>query len=315
MAAFDVMATQLGYEADGVLSVRLQRIDGEPLPPWEAGAHVDVVLPIGITRQYSLIDAPADFSSYRVAVLQHPASRGGSDYVHLFLRPGQPIAINPPRNHFPLDDAPEYLFVGGGIGITPLLSMIRQVEARGRRWALHYGGRSRRTMAFHRELRAAHGEAVQLWPSDERGRLPLDELLADRADGTLLYCCGPEPLLDAVQAAAAAQGWPEQAVRFERFAPTVREHGPDRAVTVVAARSNRTIEVEADESLLDGLLRAGVAVASSCRSGVCGSCEVGVLEGEPEHRDDILTGVQREAGTVMMPCVSRACGDRIVLDV
>jgi len=313
--AFEAVVTQLTLEADAVVSVRLERADGAPLPAWEPGAHVDLILPVGIARQYSLIESPPDFSSYRIAVLQQRASRGGSEYVHVFLRPGQRVGVSAPRNHFALDPAPSYLFVGGGIGITPLLSMARDAQARGARWSLHYGGRSRRSMAYWRELVDRYGGAVQVWADDEERPLPLERLLARREEGTLLYCCGPAGLIDAVRSLAAERGWPEEDVRFERFAPTVHEHGPDREIAVTAARSGVELVVEEDESVLDALLRAGVGISSSCRSGVCGACQVAVLEGEPDHRDDILTSAQQAAGDTMLPCVSRARGERLVLDV
>lgn len=321
MSDFEVVTTQLTLEADGVVSVRLERVDGQPLPAWQPGAHVDLVLPVGITRQYSLIESPADLSSYRIAVLQQRSSRGGSEYVHVFLRPGQRVRIGAPRNHFALDPADAYLFIGGGIGITPLLSMARAAHDGGTAWRLHYGGRTLRSMAFRRELPAAYGDNVELWPQDLRGPLPLARLLArpsgasSSAERTLVYCCGPEPLIEAVRTTAARNGWPEEDVRFERFAPTVHEHGPDLPFEVEARRSGKTVAIEQDESLLDGLLRAGIGVSSSCRSGVCGACETRVIEGEVEHRDDILSAAQRAAGETMMVCVSRACGDRLVLDV
>ncbi|MGX6446813.1 PDR/VanB family oxidoreductase [Patulibacter sp. S7RM1-6] len=310
----DVVTTQLTLQADGVVAVRLQRPDRAPLPAWSAGAHVDLILPVGITRQYSLMGDPEDRTSYTVTVLQQPTSRGGSEYVHVFLRPGQRIAVSAPRNHFPLEPAPAHLLIAGGIGITPLMAMAREASARGEAWTLHYGGRSRRTMAYADALRAEHGERVHLWPEDVRGRMPLDGLLADRRTGARVHCCGPEALLNAVRTTAAEHGWPEDAVHFERFAPTVHAHAPDRPVTVLAARSGVEVLVGEDESLLDGLLRAGVRMTSSCRSGVCGACQTGVLDGEPDHRDDILTTAQRDANAVMMPCVSRARGERIVLD-
>ncbi|MDO8186912.1 PDR/VanB family oxidoreductase [Conexibacter sp. JD483] len=315
MSDFEVVTTQLTLEADGIVSVRLERVDGQPLPAWQPGAHVDLVLPVGITRQYSLIDSPADLSSYRIAVLQQRNSRGGSEYVHVFLRPGQRVRIGAPRNHFSLDPADEYRFIGGGIGITPLLSMARAADARDADWRLHYGGRSLRSMAYRRELRAAYGDRVELWPSDLRGRLPLDELLSAPSRRTLVYCCGPEQLIEAVRETAARVGWAQEDVRFERFAPTVHEHAPDRAFEVEARRSGTTVAIEQGESLLDGLLRAGIGVSSSCRSGVCGACETRVIEGAVEHRDDILSAAQRAAGEAMMVCVSRARGDRLVLDV
>lgn len=315
MNRLEVVTTQLTHQADGVLSVRLTRPGGEPLPAWEPGAHVDLILPVGLTRQYSLMGSPSDRSAYTITVLQQPNSRGGSEYVHLFLRPGQRVHVSEPRNHFALEEAPEHLFLGGGIGITPLLPMVEAVAGRGGRWALHYGGRDRASMAFASELVARHPDAVTLWPADEQGPVPLTALLADRAPGARVYCCGPEAMIAAVQATAAEHGWPDEAVHVERFAPTVHEHGPDRPVTVVAARSGREVLIEEDESVLDGLVRAGIGMTSSCRSGVCGACQTTVLEGEPDHRDDLLSAAQREEGRVMMPCVSRARGELLVLDV
>lgn len=281
---------------------------GAPLPPWEPGAHVDVVLPDGVVRQYSLCGDPGDRDSYRIAVLLEEQGRGGSAWLHEKVRPGTLLEIREPRNNFPLAAADRYVLIAGGIGITPLLPMMRELDRRGAAWQLHYGGRSGARMAFAGEL-AAYGERVRRYPQDECGLIPLAEILDPVATGTLVYCCGPEPLLDAVEKSCAPD-----VLRVERFHPREIETGPDRPMTVVLRRSGRTIEVPAEETVLDALERAGADVLWSCREGTCATCETPVLEGEIDHRDSILTPQERESGETMMICVSRARTDRLVLD-
>lgn len=307
-----VRVRQLRWEAAGVVSVLLTRPDGGPLPAWQPGAHVELVLPTGIVRQYSLCGSPEDLSQYRVAVRHQPASRGGSEYVHSFLRPGQPLRIRGPRNHFRFDPADSYLFIAGGIGITPILPMVRRAAASGVPWRLVYGGRNAASMAFREEL-ASHRDAVRLYPSDESGRIPLAALLGRTRPGTAVYVCGPESLLDAVTDGAAQL--PRGTVRMERFRPRTRELPRNTAVEVVCARSGRTVDVPAERSVLDALADAGLPVAGSCREGVCGTCETRVLEGVPDHRDDILSEAERAQSDRMYLCVSRARTSRLVLDV
>ncbi|SED17767.1 Ferredoxin-NADP reductase [Amycolatopsis tolypomycina] len=275
---------------DDVVSLVLRGDEG-PLAPWEPGAHIDLELPNWLTRQYSLCGDPGDLSEYRIAVRLDPLSRGGSEYVHLFLQPGRTLPVSLPRNHFPLLPAREYLFVAGGIGITPIMPMLRAAVASGAAVTLAYTGRP-----FAAELAAAYGERVRL------GRPDLAALAAEfpAAD---VYCCGPATMVDAAEAVFPA-------VHTERFEPTRRTFGPDTAFEVVCARSGEVVGVPADESLLDALNHAGKPVPSACREGVCGSCEVTVLAGEPEHRDDIGAAAGR-----MYPCVSRATSPRLVLDL
>ena len=284
--------------ADDVVSLVLRGDEG-PLAPWEPGAHVDLALPNWLTRQYSLSGDPGDLSAYRIAVRHDPLSRGGSEYVHLYLRPGRTLEVSLPRNHFPLEPAPEYLFLAGGIGITPLVPMLRAAVEAGAAATLVYVGRSLTTMPFAAELLATYGDRVRLFPSDERGRPDFADL-DPRAE---VYCCGPAPML-----AAAEAVFPR--VHAERFQPTRRVFGPDTPFEVVCARSGQTIRVPADESLLDALNHAGRPLPSGCREGVCGSCELSVLDGDPEHRDDIGAPTGR-----MYACVSRALSPRLVLDV
>jgi cytochrome P450/ferredoxin-NADP reductase len=299
--------------ADGVVALTLAAADGRPLPAWEPGAHVDLVLDGAPTRQYSLCGDPTDHGAYRLGILRDPDGRGSSLFVHDRLAVGDRVHVRGPRNNFPLVGSPRYLFVAGGIGITPLLPMIRAAEAAGADWRLVYGGRHRASMAFLDEL-AGYGDRVSVRPQDETGLLDLDALLGTPQPDTLVYCCGPEPLLAAVEQRCA--GWPRGALHVERFAPRPQAE-PARAVAfdVVLAQSGRTLTVPPDRSILSVLEQAGVGVLSSCAEGTCGTCETTVLEGVPEHRDSVLDEQERERNDCMMICVSRACSDRLVLDL
>ncbi|MFI2436169.1 PDR/VanB family oxidoreductase [Streptomyces sp. NPDC018693] len=295
--------------ADGVRSIVLRHPLGEHLPAWEPGAHIDLLLAPGLERQYSLCGDPADRSSWRIAVLREPDGRGGSTYVHEQLGSGEKVRVRGPRNHFPLRPAPRYRFVAGGIGITPIVPMLAAAEAAGADWSLLYGGRTRRSMAFTGEL-ARYGDRVTLAPQDETGLLDLDRVLDDLPAGTLVYCCGPGPLLDAVE-----RRCPPGALHIERFQARPQQHAADGEFEVELARSGRTLTVAADVSVLDAVREAGVEVLYSCAEGTCGTCETDVLDGTPEHRDSVLTAEERAAGETMMICVSRCAGKRLVLDL
>ncbi|WP_432837738.1 PDR/VanB family oxidoreductase [Dactylosporangium sp. CA-092794] len=309
----DLMVEQLRVESDGVLSVVLVDPAGGLLPVWAPGAHIDLGVPHGdpgmIVRQYSLCGDPADRFRYTVAVLREPASRGGSGYVHEVLRPGDLVEVGGPRNHFTLAPAGRYRFIAGGIGITPILPMLAEAEARGVPWTLTYGGRRRASMAFLDRL-TAYGDRISVVPQDERGHPDLAALLGTPEPGTAVYCCGPAGLLDAVQAACGA--WPAGAVHLERFMPKSVDTGPDRAFDVVCARSGGQFTVAPGQSILDRLETLGVDVPNACRTGVCGSCETKILDGAPEHRDSVLAP---DADATLMVCVSRSATDRLVLDL
>ncbi|MEU6132727.1 PDR/VanB family oxidoreductase [Saccharopolyspora sp. NPDC047091] len=290
--------------ADGVVSLELRGADG-PLAPWEPGAHVDLSLPNRLTRQYSLCGDPADRRRYRIAVRHDPLSRGGSEYVHLFLRAGRTVEVSPPRNNFPLLPAPEYLFLAGGIGITPIAPLLRAALAAGAAARLVYAGRSTTSMPFAAELAAELGDRVRIATTDTGGRPDLAALAAELGPEALVYCCGPDAMLTAAEAA-----FPADRLHLERFRPTTRTFAPDAAFDVRCARSGSSVRVDADESMLDALQHAGHPVPSGCREGVCGSCELVVLAGEPEHRDDIGAAPGR-----MYPCVSRASSHHLAVDL
>jgi ferredoxin-NADP reductase len=298
--------------ADGVVLLTLRHPDGDPLPAWTPGAHVDLVLADGLVRQYSLCGDPRDDSVFQVAVLREPDGRGGSQHVHDVLAAGQLVEVHGPRNHFELTEAKRYLFVAGGIGITPILPMIAQVEAMGLDWRLVYGGRTRSSMAFRDELE--HFGQVEIRPQDEYGLLDLEALLGEPAEGTAVYCCGPEGLLAAVEERCAT--WPTGTLHVERFAPKPgAAQGQRQEFEIELSQTGTVLRVPADQSVLEVVERAGVPVLSSCQEGTCGTCETVVLAGTPDHRDSVLTAEERESGEVMMICVSRSCSPRLVLDL
>ncbi|MCX3059444.1 PDR/VanB family oxidoreductase [Streptomyces beihaiensis] len=303
-----------------IVRLTLTRPDGDPapLPDWRPGAHVDLHLADGLIRPYSLCSDPADRRRWQVAVAREAdGGRGGSAYVHDELEPGDVVAVHGPRNHFPLDPAPRYLFLAGGIGITPLLSMLAEAERSGADWQLVYGGRSLAAMAFRAELLAVYGDArVRLVPQDTQGLPDLDALLGTPRPDTLVYCCGPEGLLRAAERRCAS--WPRGTLRTERFTPPAP--GPplaDAAFEVELARTGTTLTVPPGSSVLETVEQAGVDVLFSCREGTCGTCETAVLDGTVDHRDALLTPDERAAHDTMLICVSRAAAacHRLVLDL
>jgi ferredoxin-NADP reductase len=307
-----VVAERIEHVADDVVSLVLTAADGSPLPCWQPGAHIDLILAPGLERQYSLCGDPRDLSHWRIGVLREQPSRGGSARVHR-LNPGRPLRVRGPRNHFRLVESKRYVFIAGGIGITPILPMVEQVARGNATWQLVYGGRTAASMAFTDRL-ARYGAAVTLWPQDEHGFIDLEAVLGTPQDDTAVYCCGPGALISAVEARVAA--WPEGTLHVERFAP--REGALDgecRAFEVRLARTGLTVQVDANQSIVDALAMAGIPVATSCRRGTCGTCETHVLEGTPDHRDSILTAGEQERGDTMMICCSRATGPSLLLDL
>jgi ferredoxin-NADP reductase len=298
--------------AEGIVRLKLQGEDGRELPRWSPGSHIDLIVG-GQTRQYSLCGDRHDRRSFQVAVLDAPGGRGGSRFVHEQVEVGARIRVRGPRNHFALQPSARYLFIAGGIGITPILPMIADAEARGAQWRLLYGGRSTGSMAFTDEL-ARFGDKVTLWPQDRLGLLDLDAELAVPQAGLLVYCCGPEPLLAAVEERCAH--WEPAALHVERFQKReVEALAPVAEFEVELRRSDLVLRVPPDRSIIEVVEEAEVDVFSSCLEGVCGSCETAVLGGVPDHRDSVLSPADREAGQYMMICVSRSRTPRLVLDI
>lgn len=304
-----LVVTEIVRETPSIVSVRLASADGAVLPPWQPGAHIDVQLITRHERQYSLCGDPADVHGYRIAVLREEFSRGGSHYIHTFLRVGSRVWVRPPRNLFTLSDAPAFHLLAAGIGITPILAMARHLAAEGADWRMTYLVRRRDDVAFAADL-AALGDRVQIHVGAESGRLDLSALYSGLAAGTAVYACGPQRFVDALDDLAGSM--PDGAtLHVERFEPKPREFRPNEPFTVTAARSGVTVEVPADRTMMVSLQRAGVPMEGSCLRGICGSCAVGVLDGTPEHRDS-LTG--DDASMTMYPCVSRALSPTLVID-
>jgi ferredoxin-NADP reductase len=297
-----------------VVQLRLGAPGGQELPVWEPGAHIDLHLPNGMTRQYSLCGSPDDRDSWTVAVLRTQASRGGSQSVWNDLAEGTRLTVGVPRNEFSLAEAARYVFFAGGIGITPLLPMVRRLAAQGAEWKLIYGGRRRDSMAFAAELHEELGDRVELVPEDERGLIDLATALGDPDPGAVVYVCGPEPLIAAVE--RATEAWHTGSVHAERFvAKAVAQANGAEVPFVVALRDGRQIPVQPSVSVLETLRAEGFNLASSCEAGTCGTCEVRVLAGVPDHRDDVLEDDEKAANDAMMICVSRSLSPVLELDL
>ena len=310
------------YEADGIVSVELRPASPEvDFPAFEAGSHIDLHLPNGLVRSYSLCNPATDRQRYVVGVLNDRKSRGGSRYVHQQLRVGMTLPISAPRNNFALhEDAPRSVLVSGGIGVTPIWCMLQRLAALGRPVALVYCARNRKESAFREaieQLAADKGIALTWHFDDEQGAPPdLNALLAGKGADSHYYCCGPTPMLDSFERACAQLGYPH--AHIERFAAVhVEAPAATQTFVVECARSGKTVEVPPGKSILDSLLDSGLTPDHSCKEGVCGACETQVLEfdGELDHRDGILTKFERESGKTMMICVSLCKGKKLVLDV
>lgn len=317
----ELRVTQMTWEAEGVLSVRLARMDSdEPLPAWEPGAHIDVYVRDGSTRQYSLCGDPRDRSSWQIAVLRETAGRGGSAFVHDELRVGDRLLVTRPKNHFVLEDAPYHALIAGGVGITPMMVMAEHLQRAGRPFHLTYGGQTARSMAFRTRL-AALGERVTHLAEDQDGRPDLEAIVKDLPEGGLIYVCGPLGLLRAVQAAAeAAHGAHRDVVRFELFSRVGVEPTPAAALDadayeLVLTRSGHTLRLEPEANILEVVLALGVDVENDCRDGICGSCVTPVLAGTVDHRDLVLTKREQKAMDRMLICVSRPTCPRLELDL
>jgi ferredoxin-NADP reductase len=311
--SFTAVVDQACVLADGIRLLRLVEKTGKALSSWEPGAHIDVAVPGGAERQYSLCGEPGA-PYWEIAVQREAGGRGGSRFLCDTALPGNQLAVRGPRNHFPLTTAESYLFIAGGIGVTPLLPMAEQCGRDGRPARFVYGARTRGSMAFLERL-AQSGADLALWPQDSEGLPPLEQEIAHLAPGTAVYCCGPSQMLDAVESACSAAG--RQPPLLERFAPDAAAltEGETAAFEIELASSGEVLTVPPDKSILQVLDERGYPTDASCEEGICGTCETAVLSGVPIHRDSVLTDADHKRGDCMMICVSRAAkGTRLLLD-
>ncbi|HET9643625.1 MAG TPA: PDR/VanB family oxidoreductase [Burkholderiaceae bacterium] len=306
-------------EAVDICSFELVETQGKPLPAFSAGSHVDVNVPGGLTRQYSLCNDPSESHRYQIAVLRDPNTRGGSQAMHERLQVGDEITISAPKNHFPLaHQAKHTLLLAGGIGVTPILCMAERLGIVGEPFEMHYCTRSRdRTAFFDRISKSRFADKVQFHFDDGPPRLKFDirARLAKPEPGTHLYVCGPKGFMDAVLNTARANGWPEQQVHYEFFAAEVGPSESDESFEVQIASSGRIVVVPKDQTVVQALAAAGIEVQTSCEQGVCGTCLTRVLEGIPDHKDLYLTPEEQEANDQFTPCCSRSKTPKLVLDL
>lgn len=301
------------WEAPNIHSYDLRPVTAMDLPPFEAGAHIDVTLGNRMSRSYSLLNSPSERHRYVIAVQKDRQGRGGSMWLHQNLKVGDIVAVDGPRNHFRLDDtADKTLFIAGGIGITPILSMIFRLDELGRDWELYYCTRTRNTAAFLDHLRDLQN--VHYTFDREPGATSLDvkSVIASADPATHIYCCGPASMLEAFE--AAAKDLSPERIHVEYFSAT-EPPATEGGFTLVLAQSGRELLVPAGKTILATLNDAGVEVRTSCAEGVCGTCETRVLGGVPDHRDRILTTAEREANTKMMVCCSGSKSEKLVLDL
>lgn len=304
-------------EAQDICSLELVPLDGQSLPAFTAGSHIDLHLPGGLVRQYSLCNDPQDTGRYVVGVLREAASRGGSAAVHEQVQEGQQIAIGAPRNHFALHAGgpARHLLLAGGIGITPVLAMARQLAREGADFELHYCARSRERMAFTALLQSMPwADRVHLHVDGE-GALDMAQLLGAPQAGLHLYVCGPRGFMDAALGMARTSGWSEDRLHYEFFAGESVQREGDAGFEIEIASTGQVVRVAPEQTVVQALAGIGVEVQTSCEQGVCGTCLTRVLSGEPEHRDMYLTEDEQAACDQFLPCCSRAKSARLVLDL
>ncbi len=314
-----VRVARKAVEAQDIVTLELVAVNGQALPAFSAGSHVDVQLPNGLTRQYSLCNDPQETHRYQIGVLRDAVSRGGSAAVHDLVKEGDVLTISAPRNHFGLaHEAKQHLLLAGGIGVTPILCMAERLANTGADFAMHYATRAPERTAFRQRIAASafaarvqfhydNGEAAQ--------KLDLQQLLGQPQAGTHLYVCGPKGFMDAVLGTARAAGWPEAQLHYEFFGAEVLKSDSDASFEVKLASSGRIVMVPKDQTVVQALAAAGVDVMISCEQGVCGTCLTRVLEGVPDHKDSYLTPEEQAANDQFMPCCSRSKTPRLVLDL
>ncbi len=318
-STLNVRVVRKSTEALDICSLELVDVSGKQLPPFSAGSHVDVHLPGGITRQYSLCNDPSEQHRYVLGILKDPSSRGGSKAVHEQLKEGDTLTISEPKNHFALArDAKQHLLLAGGIGVTPILCMAERLAVIGDEFEMHYCTRSQDRTAFKGRIEASSfADRVKFHfdDGDAAQKLDLQGMLAAAPAGTHLYVCGPQGFMDAMLAAARARGWPEDNLHYEFFSANVGPSEDDETFQVKLASSGRIIVIPKDKTVTEALAEAGVEIPVSCEQGVCGTCLTRVLEGEIDHKDMYLTPEEQARNDQILPCCSRAKSPMLVFDI
>ncbi len=318
MDSLEVIVVRKIKEAEDIVSFELARADGAPLPPFSAGSHIDVQIPGGLTRQYSLCNDAIEQHRYRIAVLRDPASRGGSVGMHDAIKEGDAIRISTPKNHFPLQLAPRTLLFAGGIGVTPLLCMAQRLAAIGADFTLHYCTRTLERTAFQQEISdSAFADRVQYHydagPAEQK--LNIQAALGAAESGKQLYVCGPTGFIDHVVNSAKAQGWSSEQIHVEYFGAALQDTSGDSSFEVKIASTGKCYTIGAEQNIVQVLKEQGIEILTSCEQGVCGTCITRVLEGEPDHRDMYFTDEERAKNDQFTPCCSRAKSKTLVLDL
>jgi ferredoxin-NADP reductase len=319
-ARFDLTVTEVRQETQLIRAIRLARPHDEPLPSWAAGAHIKVHLPQGDERSYSLVNASVEACanthprSYLLGVRLEQPSQGGSAYMHA-LKPGDVIAASAPSNNFPLEATTQpVILLAGGIGVTPLVSMAAELAARTHPFRFYYAGRARDQLAFLPAIENLVGEKLAIHADDASGLFDVAGLMRSLKDDEPLYCCGPLPMIELAIATAKQLGWSDGRLHFEIFTAATPRAG-DQAFVVVLKSTGESFHIPAGKSILDVLIAAGKDPMHDCKRGDCGICQVGVIEGVPDHRDFILSDSEKAAGKMMQICVSRSKTPRLVLDL
>lgn len=306
-------------EALDICTFELVHADGHALPAFSAGSHIDVHLPNGLTRQYSLCNDPQESHRYLIGVLRDPSSRGGSQAMHELVQEGSLLRISAPKNHFPLAHAAaRSVLIAGGIGVTPILCMAERLALSAAPFEMHYCTRSRERTAFAgRIAQSAFASQVQFHfdDGDEAQKLSLPQAIGTPQPGVHLYVCGPKGFMDWVLDGARTAGWPAEQLHYEFFSAEIAASDSDAAFEVKLASSGRIVKVPKDRTVVQALAEAGVEVATSCEQGVCGTCLTRVLEGEPDHKDMYLTPEEQAANDQFTPCCSRSRSAMLVLDL
>jgi vanillate monooxygenase ferredoxin subunit len=318
MSELTVKVVAKKVEAEGICSFELAHAYGAALPAFSAGSHIDVQVPGGLTRQYSLCNDAGEQHRYRIAVLRDPASRGGSVGMHDAVNEGDVLRISEPKNHFPLVHAQRTLLLAGGIGVTPLLSMAQRLASIDADFEMHYCARSAARTAFRGEIAAskfAGNVKYHFDDGDATQKLDAASLLAQPADGTHLYVCGPTGFIDHVVNTAKAAGWKPENIHLEYFGAAAQDTSGDGSFEVRIASSGQSYTVGKDQTVVQALATHGVEIMVSCEQGVCGTCITRVLEGECDHRDLYFTDEEKAKNDQFTPCCSRAKSPVLVLDL